>query len=152
MQTVWTLIIRRVLLCLIWVFTVCQCPFYGTLSINGLNAKLCIHSQDTTVTQNTWFLLCCQFQNQLFSELKYCTGIFFCTRHCILIAEKTFDRYHFRINLSCLNKMNLDMIYVDIEICLITANSKTFSGVCTIHNYLRKRHFFIKKKNKLFWS
>ena len=37
MQTVLTLIRRRVQRRLIWVYTVCQCPFYGTLGINGLN-------------------------------------------------------------------------------------------------------------------
>ena len=36
MQTVWTLIRRRVLRRLIWVSTVCQCPFYGTQDLNGL--------------------------------------------------------------------------------------------------------------------
>ena len=30
------MITRRVLRRLIWVYTVCQCPFYGTLGINGL--------------------------------------------------------------------------------------------------------------------
>ena len=36
MQTVQTLIRRRVLWSLIWVYTVCQCPIYGTLGLNGL--------------------------------------------------------------------------------------------------------------------
>ena len=34
MQTVYTLIRRRVLRRLIWVCTVCQCPIYGTLGTN----------------------------------------------------------------------------------------------------------------------
>ena len=37
MQTVMTLIRRRML---IWVYTVCQCPFYGSLGINGLNISM----------------------------------------------------------------------------------------------------------------
>ena len=36
MQTVYTLIKRRVLRHLVWVYTFCQCPFYGTLGLNGL--------------------------------------------------------------------------------------------------------------------
>ena len=39
-QTVWTLIRRRVLRRLIWVYTVCQCPFYGTLGTNGLTVNI----------------------------------------------------------------------------------------------------------------
>ena len=39
MQTVRTKIRRRVLRRLILVCTVCQCPFYGTLGINGLNGN-----------------------------------------------------------------------------------------------------------------
>ena len=37
MQTVYTLIRRLILRHLIWVYTVCQCPFYGTLGLNGIN-------------------------------------------------------------------------------------------------------------------
>ena len=36
MQTVYTLIKRRALRRLVWVYTVCQCLFYGTPNINGL--------------------------------------------------------------------------------------------------------------------
>ena len=36
MQTVKTLIRRRILRRLIWIYTVCQCPFYGTPGINWL--------------------------------------------------------------------------------------------------------------------
>ena len=36
MQTVWILIRRRALQRLIWVYTVCQFPSYGTLGLNGL--------------------------------------------------------------------------------------------------------------------
>ena len=39
MQEVYTLIRRRVLRHLIWVYTVCQCPIYGTLGLNGLIIK-----------------------------------------------------------------------------------------------------------------
>ena len=35
MQTVQTLIRQHILWCLIWVYTVCQCPFYGMLGLNG---------------------------------------------------------------------------------------------------------------------
>ena len=38
MQTVSTLLNRRVLRRLILVYTICQCPFYGTLDINGLTS------------------------------------------------------------------------------------------------------------------
>ena len=37
MKTVQTQIRRRMMRRLIWVCTVCLCPFYGTLGINGLN-------------------------------------------------------------------------------------------------------------------
>ena len=37
MQTASTLIRRRILPRLIWVYTICQCPFYGTTGIMGLN-------------------------------------------------------------------------------------------------------------------
>ena len=40
MQTVYTLIRRRVLRRLIWVYTVCQCPFDGALGIDGLLVSL----------------------------------------------------------------------------------------------------------------
>ena len=39
MRTVSTLIRRRVLRRRIWVYTVCQCPFYGALGINVLTAN-----------------------------------------------------------------------------------------------------------------
>ena len=39
MQTVETLIRRRVLRRLIWDCTVCQCPFYETLGVNGLKLR-----------------------------------------------------------------------------------------------------------------
>ena len=40
MQTVQTLIRRRVTQRLIWVYTVCQCPIYVTLGLNGLIVDL----------------------------------------------------------------------------------------------------------------
>ena len=40
LQTVKTLIRRRLMRRLIWVYTVCQCPFSGTLGINGLTYKV----------------------------------------------------------------------------------------------------------------
>ena len=36
MQTVLTVIRRRILWRLIWVYTICQCPFYGMLGLNRL--------------------------------------------------------------------------------------------------------------------
>ena len=39
MQTMQTLIRRRILWRLIWVYTVCQCPFHWTRGINGLRAN-----------------------------------------------------------------------------------------------------------------
>ena len=39
-KTAYTLIRCHILQHLIWVYTVCQCPFYGTLSINGLNLSI----------------------------------------------------------------------------------------------------------------
>ena len=42
MQTVQTLIRRRVLWRLICVYTVCQCPFYGTLGLNGLKTVILV--------------------------------------------------------------------------------------------------------------
>ena len=43
MQTVQILIRRRVLRRLIWVYIVCQCPFYGMLGLNGLNSKFAVY-------------------------------------------------------------------------------------------------------------
>ena len=45
-----------VLQCLIWVYTVCQCPFYGTLGLNGLRKQTLqshIHTQTHRQTDNT---------------------------------------------------------------------------------------------------
>ena len=39
MNTEKTLIRRRILRRLIWVYTVCPCPYDGALSINGLKSK-----------------------------------------------------------------------------------------------------------------
>ena len=43
MQTVLTLIRRRVLRRLIWVYTVCQCPVYGTLGLYALTPNQSCH-------------------------------------------------------------------------------------------------------------
>ena len=48
MQTVKTLIRRRVRRLLIWVYMVCQRPFFGTLDLNGLMNL--INSEDTNNT------------------------------------------------------------------------------------------------------
>ena len=45
LQSVQTLIRRRVLRRLIWVYTVCQCPFYGTLGINELIKHSVAHTK-----------------------------------------------------------------------------------------------------------
>ena len=42
----YTLIRRLVLRPLIWVYTVCKCPFYGTLDINELNGICILHKID----------------------------------------------------------------------------------------------------------
>ena len=49
MQTGYTLIRRRVLRRLIRVYTVCQCPIYGTLGLNGLKLKPIIITPEITV-------------------------------------------------------------------------------------------------------
>ena len=38
---------------LIWVYTVCECPFYGTLDLNGLNKKAVL------LRQFQWVLITC---------------------------------------------------------------------------------------------
>ena len=70
MQTVLTQIRRRVLRRLIWVYTVYQCPFYGTLGINELIFLLFYLSEKMFFTFYSSYLLRLTEMSSLLCEIQ----------------------------------------------------------------------------------
>ena len=127
MQIVYTLIRCHILQYLIWVYTLCQCPFFGTLGINGLNVmevKMKMKTLKEVITKFTIASIYFLHENLCLPTFRYC----FVQLVRLLIHKN--DRNHY---LQCWKKHN----YLQ--------HSKGLTGCsgCRVDTSIRPKSLFI---------